>query len=160
MTIARTSNTSAPGPVRTRARGERPAGRFCHSIPAIVGPWRGQLRAWHAPPASHRALKSCPGMPERAYDAASAAVDGSGATRITSLFDDVAPICQAQAIARLRRALRRERQLGLAGHFAYDFARHAELRRRLDAVTSASTRRHGLGEPRFGVELVVPPTRH
>jgi hypothetical protein len=32
-------------------------------------------------------------------------------------------------IARLRRALRAERQRGLAGHWTYDLARHAELLR-------------------------------
>lgn len=36
---------------------------------------------------------------------------------------------RAHILARLRRALRAERQRGLAGHWTYDLARHAELLR-------------------------------
>lgn len=36
---------------------------------------------------------------------------------------------RARILAKLRRALRAERQRGLAGHWTYDLARHAELLR-------------------------------
>lgn len=39
-------------------------------------------------------------------------------------------------LARLRRALRIERQRGRAGHFAYDIARHAQLLRAYRAETA------------------------
>lgn len=35
----------------------------------------------------------------------------------------------ARLLARMRRALRMERQRGISGHWAYDLARHAELLR-------------------------------
>ncbi|MBL8564799.1 MAG: hypothetical protein JNM89_03680 [Hyphomicrobiaceae bacterium] len=34
---------------------------------------------------------------------------------------------RARLVGRLRRALREERQRGLAGHWTYDLARHAQL---------------------------------
>ena len=57
----------------------------------------------------------------------------------------------ARLLAMMRRALRRERQLGLAGHWAYDLARHAQLLRAYRAEVAAYLRRqgrHGGGEAR------------
>lgn len=42
-------------------------------------------------------------------------------------------------IALLRRALRAERARGLAGHWTYDLARHAQLRAALDAELALAT---------------------
>jgi hypothetical protein len=39
------------------------------------------------------------------------------------------PAAQHALVARLRRALRAERQRGVAGHWAYNLARHADLAR-------------------------------
>jgi hypothetical protein len=47
----------------------------------------------------------------------------------------------ARLLARLRRALRAERQRGLGGHWTYDLARHAQLLRAYRAEVAA-----GLGE--------------
>jgi len=44
----------------------------------------------------------------------------------------------ARLVSRLRRALRAERQRGLAGHWAYDLTRHAQLLRAYRAETSAA----------------------
>jgi hypothetical protein len=43
----------------------------------------------------------------------------------------------ARLLAKLRRALRAERQRGLGGHWAYDLARHAQLLRAYRAETAA-----------------------
>jgi hypothetical protein len=43
-------------------------------------------------------------------------------------------------VAKLRRALRAERQRGLAGHWTYDLARHAELLRAYKQELRASAR--------------------
>ncbi len=43
----------------------------------------------------------------------------------------------ASLIARLRRALRAERRRGLAGHWTYDLARHAQLLRAYRAEAAA-----------------------
>jgi hypothetical protein len=47
----------------------------------------------------------------------------------------------ARLLARMRAALRRERQRGLAGHWAYDLARHAALLRAYRAEAAACLRR-------------------
>ena len=44
-------------------------------------------------------------------------------------IEDDSPAGRLLIVARLRRALRAERQRGLAGHWTYDLARHAELLR-------------------------------
>src|ERR1700741_4231110 len=44
-------------------------------------------------------------------------------------IDAATPAEHARLIARLRRALRLERQRGVQGHWAYDLSRHAELLR-------------------------------
>jgi hypothetical protein len=51
----------------------------------------------------------------------------------------------ARLLARMRRALRIERQRGLAGHWAYDLARHAQLLRAYRAETADYLRRIGEG---------------
>jgi hypothetical protein len=43
----------------------------------------------------------------------------------------------ARLLARLRCALRRERQRGLSGHWTYDLARHAQLLRAYRADVAA-----------------------
>ncbi len=52
----------------------------------------------------------------------------------TSLAD------HARLLAKLRRALRAERQRGLGGHWTYDLARHAQLLRAYRAETAAYLR--------------------
>lgn len=47
----------------------------------------------------------------------------------------------ARLLARMRRALRMERQRGIAGHWAYDLARHAELLRAYRAEAADYLRR-------------------
>jgi len=47
----------------------------------------------------------------------------------------------ARLLARLRRALRAERQRGLSGHWTYDLARHAQLLRAYRAEVAACSRR-------------------
>ncbi len=47
-------------------------------------------------------------------------------------------------LARLRRALRSERQRGLGGHWAYDLARHAQLLRAYRAETAAYLAARGM----------------
>jgi len=44
-------------------------------------------------------------------------------------LDDESPEGRRRILAKLRRALRAERRRGLAGHWAYNLARHAELLR-------------------------------
>lgn len=44
----------------------------------------------------------------------------------------------ARLVSKLRRALRAERQRGLAGHWAYDLTRHAQLLRAYRAETAAA----------------------
>jgi hypothetical protein len=46
----------------------------------------------------------------------------------------------ARLLAKLRRALRSERQLGLGGHWAYDLARHVQLLRAYRAETASYVR--------------------
>lgn len=46
----------------------------------------------------------------------------------------------ARLLARLRKALRAERQRGLGGHWTYDLARHAQLLRAYRAETAAHLR--------------------
>jgi hypothetical protein len=54
----------------------------------------------------------------------------------------------ARLLARLRRALRMERQRGLGGHWTYDLARHAQLLRAYRAETAAymTTCRGGMAD--------------
>jgi len=49
----------------------------------------------------------------------------------------------ARLLARMRRALRLERRRGIAGHWAYDLARHAALLRAYRAETADYLRRAG-----------------
>ncbi len=51
----------------------------------------------------------------------------------------------ARLLAIMRRALRRERQRGLAGHWTYDLARHAQLLRAYRAEVAAYQRRQRRG---------------
>ena len=44
---------------------------------------------------------------------------------------------RARLVAKLQRALRAERRRGLAGHFAYDLSRHAQLLRSTRAEAAA-----------------------
>jgi hypothetical protein len=46
----------------------------------------------------------------------------------------------ARLLAKLRRALRAERQRGIGGHWSYDLARHAQLLRAYRAETTAYLR--------------------
>jgi hypothetical protein len=48
-----------------------------------------------------------------------------------------APSDHERLLAKLRRALRVERQRGIAGHWAYDLARHAQLLRAYRVETAA-----------------------
>jgi hypothetical protein len=52
-------------------------------------------------------------------------------------IDVLSPADHARLLAKLRRALRAERQRGLGGHWAYDLARHAQLLRAYRAETAA-----------------------
>ena len=100
-------------PVQTREK------VYCHAIPAIVGPRQGKIRAWH---------QSAAGLPFDQIFAARAggrhgfAQPGAG-TGVT--------------IARLRMALRRERQLGRCGDTAYSIERHGKLSRTLRECLAA-----------------------
>lgn len=47
---------------------------------------------------------------------------------LTELIDE-SPEGRRRLLVKLRRALRAERQRGIAGHWTYDLARHAELLR-------------------------------
>ncbi len=51
----------------------------------------------------------------------------------------------ARLLARMRRALRIERQRGIAGHWAYDLARHAQLLRAYRAEAADYLQRSGEG---------------
>jgi len=53
----------------------------------------------------------------------------------------------ARLLARMRRALRAERQRGIAGHWAYDLARHAQLLRAYRAETADYMQRIGERRP-------------
>jgi hypothetical protein len=54
----------------------------------------------------------------------------------------------AKLLARMRRALRIERQRGRAGHWAYDLARHANLLRAYRAEVTDYLARTGTTSPR------------
>ena len=55
---------------------------------------------------------------------------------------EIASIAEhARLLARMRRALRMERQRGIAGHWMYDLARHAQLLCAYRAETAAYGRR-------------------
>ena len=60
---------------------------------------------------------------------------------------------RARLLARLRRALRAERQRGLAGHWTYDLARHAQLLRAYRAEVAAHVR----ATERIGIRSVRRP---
>jgi hypothetical protein len=60
-----------------------------------------------------------------------------GETEIRSASD------HARLLARLRRALRAERRLGLGGHWTYDLARHAQLLRAYRAEVADYLRKTG-----------------
>ena len=53
----------------------------------------------------------------------------------------------ARLLARMRRALRAEHQRGIAGHWAYDLARHAQLLRAYRAETADYMQRIGERRP-------------
>lgn len=59
-------------------------------------------------------------------------------------LDDISPAGRSRIVAMLRRALRAERARGLAGHWTYDLARHAQLRTALDAELAVSADRLAL----------------
>jgi hypothetical protein len=67
----------------------------------------------------------------------------------------------ARLLARMRRALRLERQRGIGGHWAYDLARHAALLRAYRAETADYIRRHGAAvDPRVaGATTLAAVTR-
>lgn len=54
---------------------------------------------------------------------------------------DMSPAGRVRIVAMLRRALRAERARGLAGHWTYDLARHAQLRAALDAELAEAPNR-------------------
>ncbi|HET6320917.1 MAG TPA: DUF6477 family protein [Hyphomicrobium sp.] len=56
-------------------------------------------------------------------------------------IDAADPAAHARLIARMRRALRIERQRGQAGHWAYDLARHAALLRAYRAEVASYRQR-------------------
>jgi hypothetical protein len=65
---------------------------------------------------------------------------------------------RAVLLARLRRALRAERQRGLAGHWTYDLARHAQLLRAYRAEEAAHLRATGrTGTERTGMGSIRGP---
>ncbi len=109
-----------------KARGK--AGKtklFCNSVPAIVGPWRGTIRAWHAPDLAARG-----GLRKGDQPSFSApATLNQAAAQV---------MAHTQTIPQLRSALRRERRLGIAGHPSYRVARHHALREALKAAVGAS----------------------
>ena len=84
--------------------------RTCNSIPAIVGPWRAAMRAWHAPNL-RLPVDACRGSAGRESE------------------NETKPLGLALTIPehRLRQALRRERVLGQSGHAAYSIERHDRL---------------------------------
>jgi hypothetical protein len=94
---------------------------FCNSIPAIVGPWRGTIRAWHAPALASRGQRLRGEQPP------------SRAT-VPLVEPSALFMPREQTIPQLRSALRRERQLGIAGHPSYSVTRHHELRVALRAA--------------------------
>jgi hypothetical protein len=102
---------------------------YCHSIPAIVGPWRGKIRAWHQP-------RRRDGLDQMFGTA-------SGATVPVPMARERGSSCAVQhpdrSIARLCVALRRERQLGRGGGIGYSIERHSALSR---AVHEALGRAH------------------
>jgi hypothetical protein len=102
-------------------RGDRPAfcrrKTYCYSIPAITGPWRAKMRAWHG----------------HDMRAATAVVFGHTASGQPPWHTLISGTCEDAhtSIPRLRMALRRERQLGRGGSQTYSLERHAALARAL-----------------------------
>lgn len=105
---------------------------FCNSIPAIVGPWRGAVRAWHAPGVADRSEN-------RKSDHASCGTTVYGPAVALEHAADLV-VASKPTVPRLRQALRRERQLGLAGHPSYNVERHRDLHAALMAAAGASTK--------------------
>ena len=56
-------------------------------------------------------------------------------------LDDVTPAGRLRLMSRLRRALRAERQRGIAGHWSYDLARHRLLLAAYRAEARSAARR-------------------
>ena len=67
-------------------------------------------------------------------------------------LDDESPEGRRRILARLHRALRAERRRGLAGHWTYDLARHAELLRvyRMELAWKRGSREWGVGSREEG----------
>lgn len=57
-----------------------------------------------------------------------------------SELSDIAGAGRNRLLAKLRKALRAERQRGIAGHWTYDLARHAELLAVYRAIVTAQCR--------------------
>lgn len=100
---------------------------YCNSIPAIVGPWRGRVRAWHAPGVVGRTEQrkgehlTCGATAQPVHAAA--------------LFTG-----PALTVSQLRAALRQERQMGIAGHSSYSLTRHHDLHAALNAAAGTSAK--------------------
>jgi hypothetical protein len=62
----------------------------------------------------------------------------------THEVDDLSPAGRRTIIGKLRQALRAERRRGIAGHWTYDLARHAELVR-LYRLELAASGMHDVG---------------
>lgn len=60
-------------------------------------------------------------------------------------LDDQTPQGRMRVLAKLRSALRAERRRGVAGHWTYDLARHAELLRVYRLELAACVHMHGAG---------------
>jgi hypothetical protein len=65
-------------------------------------------------------------------------------------IDDLSVEGRCNILSRLKRALRAERRRGIAGHWAYDLARHVELLH-VYRQELASLREMGATQPRFSV---------
>ena len=63
-------------------------------------------------------------------------------------LDDISQSGRTRIVAMLRRALRAERARGLAGHWTYDLARHAQLRAALDEELAQAAGRPALSRKR------------
>jgi hypothetical protein len=108
---------------------------YCNSIPAIVGPWRGMVRAWHAPDAPGQDVPA----PDLAARREIRKSEHLSCGTSVSLEQTVALVIErVQTVPQLRSALRRERQLGIAGHPSYSVARHHDLYAALIAAADAS----------------------
>lgn len=128
----------------------RNAPRRTVSFPSPAPISRANARASAATPRPESAQPSAAGTARRAYDRA------RDLPRLIALWpheiDAASPAAHARLLAKLRKALRGERQRGLAGHWAYDLARHAQLLRayRAEVALSLSTRAPTSAAPREG----------